>query len=316
MFFRNLTLFRFAKGVIRDSRHLRAALETVPLRDIGPLELKTSGFVPPFATDDIVFELDYGRFAMLTLATWTKLLPGDVVTQEVNRRLKARIEAETTAESTRVVGAREKKQVRDEVITQLLPAAFSRKSVLNAYVDLNGGWLMIDTASRAQAEAMVNRLRDAFGRFPAVPLAPEESPRVVMTDWLLRGRIEGWHFGDECELRDPAEAGAVVRLSHQDLETDEVREHLKSGKQCFKLGLEYNQHVGFTLDEGLVLRRLRFFDSVLDKLKEESAESREAEISARFALMALELQQLLVSLSQLFVFGDRPTLRVATGEVV
>ena len=74
----------------------------------------------------------------------------------------------------------------------------------------------------------------------------------------LKVRHELLVLGDECELRDPAEAGAVVRCRRQDLESDEVREHLKSGKQVFQLGLEYDERVSFVLGEDLTVRKLRF----------------------------------------------------------
>jgi hypothetical protein len=88
-----------------------------------------------------------------------------------------------------------------------------------------------------------------------------------MTDWLIHGKLpKGLALADECELRDPAEAGAVVRCRRQDLESDEVREHLKSGKQVFQLGLVFDGRVGFVLGEDLVVRKLRFLDQVLDSL--------------------------------------------------
>ena len=104
----------------------------------------------------------------------------------------------------------------------------------------------------------MTQVREALGRFPATPMAPEESPRVLMTDWLMGGKLpDGLALGDECELRDPAEAGAVVRCRRQDLESDEVREHLKSGKQVFQLGLVFDDRMSFVLGEDFVVRKLQ-----------------------------------------------------------
>jgi recombination associated protein RdgC len=107
-------------------------------------------------------------------------------------------------------------------------------------------------------------------------------------------------LGDECELRDPAETGAVVRCRRQDLETDEVREHLKSGKQVFQLGLVFADRIGFVLGEDLTLRKLRFLDQVQDELGESDHESAVAELDAQFALMTLELEQLLQRIESWF----------------
>ena len=122
-----------------------------------------------------------------------------------------------------------------------------------------------------------------------------------MTEWLIHGKLpQGLALGDECELRDPAEAGAVVRCRRQDLESDEVREHLKSGKQVFQLGLVFDDRVSFSLGEDLVVRKLRFLDDVLDQLDDDTVDSARAELDARFALMSLELRRLIDKLHEWF----------------
>jgi recombination associated protein RdgC len=197
--------------------------------------------------------------------------------------------------------------LKDEVLTDLLPRAFTRLSKLNAYLAPKAGWLVLDSASRKAAEEAVTQLRQAFGSFPAVPMAAEESPRALMTDWLIRGKLpDGLILGDECELRDPAETGAIVRCRRQDLETDEVREHLKSGKQVFQLGLIFEDRIGFVLGEDLTVRKLRFLDLVQDELGESEHESPVAQLDAEFTLMTLELERVLEKLEHLFGL-PRPT---------
>jgi len=166
-----------------------------------------------------------------------------------------------TDKTGKPVGSRERKRLKDEVLTDLLPRAFTRLSKRTAYMDTENGWLVIDTASRKAAEAVTSLIREALGSFPAAPLVPDESPRVLMTDWLAKGKLpKGLALGDECELRDSGDAGAVVRARRQDLESDEIREHLKSGKQVFQLGLTFDERLGFSLDEDLVVRKLKFLD--------------------------------------------------------
>ncbi len=172
---------------------------------------------------------------------------------------------------------------------------------------MENGWLAIDSASRKIAEETVTQLRQALGTFPAVPMAAENGPRGLMTDWLIRGKLPaGLALADECELRDPVESGAVVRCRRQDLETDEVREHLKSGKQVFQLGLTFEDRLSLVLGEELTVRKLKFLDIVQDELEETSAESAVAELDARFALMTMELEKLFEKLENWFGLS-RPT---------
>ncbi len=296
MFFRNLTLFRFPASVSRALESLDEDLAQQRLRECGPLELATRGFVSPYGRNHDALVHHSGAHALVTVGSEERLLPAVVVAEE----LAARIDA-INAKQGRRPGARERKRLKEEVISELLPRAFVRPSRLHAYLDGKDGWCVIDSASRKAAEDVVSALRDALGRFPATPMSSTESPRTLMTRWLADGRLpQGLTLGDEIELRDPAEAGAVVRCRRQELESDEIREHLKSGKQVFQLGLNFDERIGFVLGEDLVVRKLRFFDVVTDTLDEDSAESAETELAATFALMSLELNRLLEHLQQWF----------------
>jgi len=296
MWFRNLTLFRFSKSVSKSLKSLEESLGEHRLRACGPIELATQGFVSPYGREEEALLHELGKFSLLTAAREDKLLPGAVVSDELNARLKKIAEKEG-----RPVGSKERKRLKDEVLTDLLPRAFTRVSKRNAYLDTENGWLVVDTASRKAAEACTSLIREALGTFPASPLVADESPRVLMTDWLTRGTLPpGLVLSDECELRDSADGGAAVRCRRQDLESDEIREHLKSGKQVFQLGLVFDDRLEFSLDEDLVVRKLRFLDQVQDELGDTQSDSAIAELDARFALMTLELGRLFDRLQEWF----------------
>jgi recombination associated protein RdgC len=296
MFFRNLTLFRFPAGTGRVLKKLDQHLESHRLRECGPLELATQGFVSPYGRDNEALLHQVGVFSLVTIGAEERLLPSVVVNEALAERVR-----EIAEKNGRRVGGKERKRLREEVISELLPRAFVRPSRRSAYLDAEQGWLVVDTASRKAAEDAVGRLREALGRFPATPMAPEESPRALMTQWLIDGKLpKGLALGEECELRDPAEAGAVVRCRRQDLESDEVKEHLKSGKQAFQLALVFDDRMSFVLGEDLVVHKLKFLDIVLDELGEDTPESAQAELDASFALMTLELKNLFEHLETWF----------------
>jgi len=296
MWFRNLTLFRFSKSAAKSLKVLESKLDRHRLRPCGPIELATQGFISPHGRDEDALLHEVDKFSLLTAAREDKLLPNSVVSDELNARLRKMSE-----KGGKPVGSRERKRLKDEVLTDLLPRAFTRLSKRYAYLDTENGWLVVDTASRKVAEATVSLIREALGSFPAAPLVPDESPRVLMTDWLARGKLPAkLALGDECELRDSGDGGAAVRCRRQDLESDEIREHLKSGKQVFQLGLVFDERLTFSLDEDLVVRKLRFLDQVQGELGDTEAESAVAELDARFALMSLELRRLFDNLQEWF----------------
>lgn len=297
MFFRNLTLFRFSPAVAADLVRLDEALDPHRLRPCGSLEMFTRGFVPPVGRGEgEPLTHTVKQCTLLTIGGEDKLLPAQVVNEELQRRVQ-----KIAAEEDRKIGGRERKRLKEELLTELLPRAFVRTTRLSAYVDKQHGWLVLDTASRKSAETALTQIREALGSFPAVPLAPEEGPRVLMTDWLASGKLPaGLTLGDECELRDPATAtGAVARCRRQDLDAEEVKEHLRNGKQVFLLGLTFDERISFVLGEDLVIRKLKFLDVVLDELADSQSDAH-AEMDASFALLTLELARLLGKLQEWF----------------
>lgn len=302
MWFRNLTMFQFSSHAAPALVGLDRKLSEHALRKIGPLELSVSGFTSPLG--DLSRPVEPGDFAhevggctLLTFARDTKILPSQVINAELSERMRKLEKATGVA-----VGSRERRRIKDEIITDFLPRAFSRVTKTHVYIDPREGWLVIDTASRKNAEEVVSALREVLGSFPAVPVVAESSPRAIMTDWAARYRHPSdLLLGDEIELRDPAETGAIVRCRNQDIDTDEVREHLRSGKQVERMALIFRDRLSFVLSEDLSVRKLRFLDVVQDELGETDRESAAAELDATFALQVLELRELFAALDAIFV---------------
>jgi recombination associated protein RdgC len=296
MFFRNLTLFRFSPNVAADLSRLDECLPEHRMRPVGPMEMATRGFVSPLGTSYDVLTIATGQFTEITVGSQEKMLPSSVVNDEVAVRVMKIAETEG-----RRVNGRERKRIKENVLNELLPRAFVRSGRMAAYADVRDGWMVLDTASRKAAENTLSQVREALGSFPSVPLAPEESPRILLTHWIATGELpEGFELGDEIELRDPSTAsGAIARCRRQDLDTDEVREHLRTGKQVFRIGLVFDDRISFVLGEDLVLRKVKFTDVVLDE-QADSPESLAAEAQANLSLMALEYSRLLAKLEIIF----------------
>ena len=115
----------------------------------------------------------------------------------------------------------------------------------------------------------------------------------MLTGWIAGEPLpEGLSLGDECELRDAADKGAVVKCQRQELTGDEIGKHLESGKQVARLALALDDHVSFVLGEDLVLRKFKLLDGAVDALESSERDDLRAELDARFALMSAELKRL------------------------
>lgn len=287
MFFRNLTLFRFPTSLQLDA--FDAGLAECALKPVGPMELSSRGFIPPFGRDATALSHVIDQAHWLALGGEDRLLPGAVVNDLLQKKL-----AEIEQKEGRRPGGRTRKRIKDELITDLLPRAFVRPSRTDAILDLKNGVVAIDTSSKKTGETVVSEIRRALGSFPALPLNAEVAPRSVLTGWLAGEALpDGLSLGDECELRDALDQGAVVKCQRMELEkNDEIDKHLQSGKQVTRLALMLDDHVSFVLGEDLVIRKFKLLDGAVDALESTERDDLEAELDARFALMSAELRRL------------------------
>ncbi len=286
MFFRNLTLFRFPTSL--DLSELDTHLADVQLKPVGPMDLSSRGFVSPFGRDAEALSHRIDDAIWLTVGGEDKLLPAAVVNDLLGKKM-----AEIEEKEGRKLGGRARKRLKEDLVAELLPRAFVRPTRTDAMLDLEHGLCIVDTSSRKNAEAVVSEIRHALGSFPALPLNAEVAPRSVLTGWIAGEPLpDGLSLGDECELKDAAEHGAVVKCQHQELQADEIAKHLEAGKQATRLALTLDDHVSFVLGEDLVIRKLKFLDGAVDQLESTEREDVRAELDARFALMAGELKRL------------------------
>lgn len=300
MWFKNLSLFRFADSsplAALSPERLHEELAKAPFRPCGPLEMGTLGWVPPLGKHGTMLTHAAGGRIMVCARSEDKLLPATVVKEVVAEKV-----AELEEEQMRKLGRKERERIKDDVLHDLLPRAFTRSRPTFAYLDPPGGWLLVDTNSRKRAEDLTGLLRRCLGPLELdLPLV-NENPTRVMTRWLQGEDLPaGFLVEQQCELREPSEEGSQVRLARQDLAAEEVRAHLEAGKQVFKLALTWDERLSFVLDSQLLLRRLRFLDVVQEEAADTAGDGDEAtRFDADFALMALELARLLPALMEAF----------------
>jgi recombination associated protein RdgC len=305
MWFKNLSLFRLQTPTSSDAAALADRLGHARFRPCGTHEMSSRGWVPPLGrkATDLVHEVN-GRL-LLCLQTEEKLLPSSVVNDVMAGKV-----AEIEDRESRSVRRKEREGLRESIVFELLPKAFTRTRRAYGYMDPHGGWVVVDSASRQGAEDWTALLRSALGSLPVSPPQVASDPASVMTVWLNDGAAPpGFDLQDECELRDSSEVTAVVRCTGQDLTSEEIHTHLQAGKQVTRLRLSWDNKIAFTLTEELELRRLRFLDIIQEQLSDAKTESDEARMDAEFALMSGELGQLMTRLLE--VFGGEAAVRAA-----
>lgn len=259
------------------------------LSPCGKLEPGSAGWTSPYGKDSDILTHTVGKCVLFRYGIEEKVLPPAVIKEAVNERL---IEAER--KSGQRAPRSEKLRMKDEVLMDLLPRAFVKPRHVDAYLDLEDGWLVVDSASRKVAEELVGLLRMNLTGLKIS--APDAKPAFCnkLTYWLKEGQPpEGFSLGDECDLRDERDASATIRCRRQDLDRSDIRRHLDQGMQAFRLGLVWAERFSFSLSEELNLLRVKALDQVQEQLSEVRTESAMEELDARFALFTLEFRALL-----------------------
>jgi recombination associated protein RdgC len=288
MWFKNLSFFALEGKSSFEATTLGEALAAQPLRQPGPLELECFGFESPYGPDATFVQAVDGGLG-LRLGQAARLLPGGVVAEYIQQRMD-----EIKHKEGRMVGKKERARIKDEVIAELLPRAFIVNSFVDAYVDTKAGWVLVDSASRKRAETLCSEVRKATGSLPLAKPAEALSLQTLLSGFIDQpdSLPDGFTLGDEIELKHP-EDGAVARCRKMSLDGEEIQKHRESGKLVTQLALDFDERLSFVVTDTGCLKKLKFFDVVREQLDSSSDQSRAAQQDAEFALLQVELRNML-----------------------
>ncbi|MDF0752333.1 recombination-associated protein RdgC [Marinobacter sp. 71-i] len=305
MWFRNARVFRFTKPFEITAEALEEKLQADAFKPCGPQETSRQGWVSPMGKHSDLLVHSAGGYHLIALRKEEKLLPASVIKELVDEKAEV-----IEAEQHRKVRRKEKDELKEEVMLEMLPRAFSKNRRCYAYLAPADGVLVVDAGSSKQAEDLASTLRKSLGSLPVRPPAVEQAPTFTFTGWLnesidLPASIE---LGTECELKDTSEDGGVVRCKGLDLQGDEIRSHLDAGMQVTKLSVTWDDNLSFVVDEELGIRRLKFGDTLQEKLDDVDADDAAARFDAAFSLMTLELARLIPGLLEALGGEDRSAI--------
>lgn len=290
MWFKNVQVYRLPAQWDMSADRLEDQLARRRFQPCGSQDQESRGWVSPTNDDFLVHRV--GGHWLIALGFEQRLLPSSVVKQEAEERAE-----DIAAQQGYKPGRKQMKELREQIMQEFLPRAFTRRRKVHAWIDPAGGWLGIDASSQTRAEDVLEALRQAMDSLPLALLRTERSPTSAMADWLAGGEAPaGFTIDQDCELRSVSEDKAAVRYVRHTLEGDEVRGHLESGKLPTRLALTFDDRLSFVLTDKLEIKRLDFLDVVKDKVEESGAEDARAIFDAGFMLMAAELANMLPAL--------------------
>ena len=233
---------------------------------------------------------------MLCAKREEKVLPSTVVNAQLDEKVRQISEAEG-----RSVPRKEKQNLKEDLIHQLLPQAFSRFRQSWGYIDLDRQIIAIDESAANKAEDFLGLLRGSVGSLPVRPVSPSDAVETYLTAWLQSAELPNpFEFGDEAELRSPQADGGIIRCKQEDLTREDIQAHLAGGKQVTRLGLVWQENLEFIIESDMALKRVKPTDRLLDAKDDLVDPSPEEKIDADFALVSAEVGLLFDDLKRAF----------------
>lgn len=292
MWFKQISFYPININDLPNLETLSEKLADAAFTPTEGLDWYSEGFTAPHSfSPEWVFPADFTWLVSLKRAD--KVLPAAVVREFVEEKVK-----QIQEEENRKVNRKEKNELKEQITDTLLPRAFTRSSCVYALCDSKHGLLLVNQASSNKAENVISQLRQALGGLDVRLPHTQQSPSSLMTKWLANGAAAGnFSLDSDCELKGSGDVAAVVKVAKQDLSTEEVVQHVKTGKTVTQLGLIWRDQIAFVLTEHFTLKRIQY----LDVLQEQAEQHGDDAASVAFAsqiLMAENVSQMILELVQ------------------
>jgi recombination associated protein RdgC len=291
---KNIIAYTFNKPFSTSQADLELALSNLEFSPCGSQDVSKFGFTSALGNKGGSLAHEYnGRF-MVCATKESKILPIQVIKSELDSKVSAIELAEG-----RKVTKKEKYLLKDEIITTLLPRAFTKQSQTRALILPELNMILVDSSSASKAEELLALLRKALGSLPAVCLEFNNPVSEVLTKWVSASEV-----GNCFEMRFEAELVSdfkeVAKFKNQDLTEQEVIDHVLQGKVVHKLALKFADSIEFIMQSDDSIKRIKFSEEFMASNDDIGNEDKLSRLDADFILITNEVIELMEALTSLF----------------
>lgn len=251
----NAIIYRSMFPVEATLDGIEEAMRATAFAPCAPSQESSIGWVPPRAANGPLLESVGGQW-IARLMMESRSVPASVVRQRLDERCEA-IEKETG----RKPGKKERRDLKEDLIRELLPMAFPKTTAIDVWIDAARGVIVMNTPSQAKADAVATALVRSVEGIALALFNTLQAPSALMTRWLMEGEGgDGFDLGRDLELQATDETRSKVQYTNHPLDVQEIKDHITQGRRPVKLEVTWEDRVAFTLTEGMTLRSLVFLE--------------------------------------------------------
>lgn len=269
MLFNNAKFYNLTTAV--NLAEIERQLAELAFRPCGNQETSTMGWASPVPQGQVLCHVANG-FYTVALKKEERLLPSRVINRELSEKVEA-IEAETGSP----VGKKAQSDLKQEIITRLLPQAFTDHSYTYGTIIPESNLVIVNAPSDSAAEAFLAMLRKTLGSLPVIPMV-RHNTSMELTHWLTDETPSKIELLEEAELKATDDSGSTIKAKNTALDSEEIQQHLDAGKLVQKVAIEYDEAFYAVFDNDGSLKRIKFTDRVI----EENADIPKDQVAAKF----------------------------------
>lgn len=280
IFPKHAMVYRVNRAVEFDFEQLEKLLADFAFTPCGSLDRKKFGWTKPLGSQTENFVHICGEFALIVAKKEEKDLPASVINEALQEKIEEREKA-----AGRPLKKKEKEALKEDLIIELLPRAFSKKTYFSVFLTKETNLLVVDASSFKAAEDVLALLRKSIGSLPVVPAVPTKAIDHTMTEWVKNSTVpRGFDLQQDIKLVSILADGGSATFKKQDIGSDEIQTCINADKVVTSLKMDWQESLKFTLCDNGAIKGLKFADALMYQNADIPREDVLARMDADFSL--------------------------------